>query len=407
MSDITETPETPEAKPRNRGWFVKGDPRRSVGGSRRKTADGKSLTSLAREHTEEGLTDESTARANGDSALASRTSALEATVNDPTTGLAKANAKISDESTARANADSALSSRTSALEASVNDPNTGLAKVNAKVGDEATARANADGALASRTSTLEAQMAGSTGSQLSALISNEQTARVNADQALSNRVATVEANTGNGNINARVTTVESAVASLNGKTAAYFQVQSVAGNNRAELNIHADANGGAGIDLIGDVHIAGNATIDGNVIIGGTVTTPTLAPNTASQIYYAQSTSTVTISTNVEATAIYVDSKKSYADTVMKIEGIIRVFSPDDAQGQYNMYRDSTLIDGMYVYQVGHGSNYNTTISFVHVDADSGTGSRRYKITYIPKDNDVSSQQIVTGTSIIVTEVKR
>lgn len=52
MSDILDTPEPPK---RNKGWFVKGDPRRSVGGSRRKTADGKSLTSLAREHTEEGL----------------------------------------------------------------------------------------------------------------------------------------------------------------------------------------------------------------------------------------------------------------------------------------------------------------------------------------------------------------
>ena len=52
---MTDIPETPPEKPRNKGQFVKGDPRICHSGARRKTADGKSLTKLAREHTEEAM----------------------------------------------------------------------------------------------------------------------------------------------------------------------------------------------------------------------------------------------------------------------------------------------------------------------------------------------------------------
>ncbi|MCI1143234.1 hypothetical protein MOP88_14435 [Sphingomonas sp. WKB10] len=60
------------------------------------------------------------------------------------------------------------------------------------------------------------------------------------------------------NLTARVSTTESAVSNLNGRTAAYWQVQSVAGNNRAQMTVRADANGGAGVDIVGDVAITGS-----------------------------------------------------------------------------------------------------------------------------------------------------
>ena len=56
---------------------------------------------------------------------------------------------------------------------------------------------------------------------------------------------------------ARVTTTEAAVSNLNGRTSAYWQVQAVAGNNRAQMTVRADANGGAGVDIVGDVTFSG------------------------------------------------------------------------------------------------------------------------------------------------------
>lgn len=63
------------------------------------------------------------------------------------------------------------------------------------------------------------------------------------------------------NLIARVSTTESAVSSLNGRTAAYWQVQAVAGNNRAQMTVRADANGGAGVDIVGDVNFSGNLNV--------------------------------------------------------------------------------------------------------------------------------------------------
>ncbi|WP_242152595.1 hypothetical protein [Sphingomonas sp. BAUL-RG-20F-R05-02] len=64
-----------------------------------------------------------------------------------------------------------------------------------------------------------------------------------------------------GNTTARVATSEAAISNLNGRAAAYWQVQTVAGNNRAQLTVRADANGGAGVDIVGDVNFSGNLNI--------------------------------------------------------------------------------------------------------------------------------------------------
>lgn len=65
------------------------------------------------------------------------------------------------------------------------------------------------------------------------------------------------------NVMARVGTTESAISDLKGRTAAYWQTTAVAGNNRAQVTIRADANGGAGVDLVGDVRISGGSLTAG------------------------------------------------------------------------------------------------------------------------------------------------
>jgi hypothetical protein len=55
MDDDNDKPKTAPEKKRNAGWFVAGDPRRATNGARKKSKTGKTLTQLAREHTEEIL----------------------------------------------------------------------------------------------------------------------------------------------------------------------------------------------------------------------------------------------------------------------------------------------------------------------------------------------------------------
>jgi len=60
------------------------------------------------------------------------------------------------------------------------------------------------------------------------------------------------------NVLARVSTSEGAISGLQDRTRAFWQVQAVAGNNRAQIGLYADQNGGAGVDIVGDVAIRGS-----------------------------------------------------------------------------------------------------------------------------------------------------
>lgn len=138
-----------------------------------------------------------------------------------------------------------------------------------RITTEETTRATQDQALADRISKTEAQFAGTQGSQLQARISAEETARANAVSAIANRIGAVEATAGNAQ--SRVAITEAAIATLNGRTAARFEVVTVAGDNRALLRVVADANGGAGVDIGGDLRV------DGNGIFSGTINPEALA----------------------------------------------------------------------------------------------------------------------------------
>lgn len=69
-----------------------------------------------------------------------------------------------------------------------------------------------------------------------------------------------------GGIAATVDQQAGTIARLDGKAAAYVRFVALAGNNRAQLTLSADANGGAGADLIGDLSISGNLLVTGSVV---------------------------------------------------------------------------------------------------------------------------------------------
>lgn len=65
-------------------------------------------------------------------------------------------------------------------------------------------------------------------------------------------------------LSSSVSTQQSAITDLQGRTSAYWQVTAVAGG-RAQLTVFADANGGGGVDILGDLRVTGNALISGTV----------------------------------------------------------------------------------------------------------------------------------------------
>lgn len=203
---------------------------------------------------------ERTARISGDNAEATNRVALAAALRGETDQ--KIGAAITTEATARANGDAAEASARQALGATLRGEATALVveERNARVaadGVEAAAR----GLLASRVGTAEAAIA------------SEQTARANADTAISNSLNAVVARVGS--TESAVTTQAQALADVMGRTEAYWEVTAVAGG-RAKLRVFADANGGGGVDIEGDVRISGN------LLVEGTVNTSQITPNASS-----------------------------------------------------------------------------------------------------------------------------
>ncbi|WIA56023.1 hypothetical protein N6H05_23895 [Sphingobium sp. WTD-1] len=91
-----------------------------------------------------------------------------------------------------------------------------------------------------------------------ASINSAQTAIATANSSiasLNNSVST---------LNSSVNVQQTAINNLNGKTAAYWQVNAVSGG-RAQLTVFADSNGGGGVDIQGDIRISGNAMIGGTI----------------------------------------------------------------------------------------------------------------------------------------------
>lgn len=67
------------------------------------------------------------------------------------------------------------------------------------------------------------------------------------------------------NLEAKVSTSETAIATLEGYAAARFKVEASAGNGRAQLSVYADSNGGGGVDIVGDLSVRGDVIVDGTV----------------------------------------------------------------------------------------------------------------------------------------------
>ena len=79
------------------------------------------------------------------------------------------------------------------------------------------------------------------------------------------RIDTVTARLNNGgDIYASISSQAGAIADLQGRTSAFWQVEAVAGG-RAQLKVWADSVSGGGVDIVGDMRISGNLLVGGSV----------------------------------------------------------------------------------------------------------------------------------------------
>lgn len=205
------------------------------------------------------IADTEDALADGLFAAAQRSSAIEASVDD-------AEARILATETAVSDGRFATAQRASQIEAAID-------AAESRIADTETAVSDGRFATAQRAQNIETAVGGIENDLdlAAARISTVEVATSDGRFAAAERVDEIEAEF-NGT-SATVSQHVGAIAGLNTRTAAYLRTVAVAGNNRAQLTLHADANGGAGVDIVGDVSIAGD------LLVSGSVTTGELAEN--------------------------------------------------------------------------------------------------------------------------------
>lgn len=175
-----------------------------------------------------------------------------------------ANARIAAEETARTNADSSLASTINTVDTNWRGANDARYNENiatsGRVTDEITARSNADSGLATRAGTLEAQFRGEVDSTIAARIRDEATARANADSGIATRTSSLE--TRAGGLESRVGITETAVSDLkSGTAAARLELSAVTPGGVAQITLKSSNNGGAAVEIVGNVTFKGNLDI--------------------------------------------------------------------------------------------------------------------------------------------------
>lgn len=193
-------------------------------------------------------------------------------IETSTVGLTTLEARMTTEETVRANADSALSSRATALEVTLDTPITGIS---ARVATIESSYVDASGAYAQALSAISAEMTGPAGS-IYATIDAESTARVSADSALAVRATNLEASvdTAGTGLLSRVSVIEAAYVDAAG---AYAQATSAIS---AELSgpfgtIYSTVQSESSVRALADGFLEGKYTLKvmaGDVVTGMNIT---------------------------------------------------------------------------------------------------------------------------------------
>lgn len=191
-------------------------------------------------------------------------------------------------------------------------------------------------------------------------------------------------------LSATVSTHSSAIALLNGYTEARWVTTAVAGSGRAQLAIFANANGGGGVDIVGDVKI------DGDLLVTGSVSSSELAANSASLSGFDTDATGFALTTSWQDAA---EVTLSMIGGVAKIDFGAFVGGKGESSGslvQWRLLRNGTEIkSGTLCLLPGEQTVYGGTVGenpypvytpitgmfpAFHLDTSGATGSVTYKI---------------------------
>ena len=240
------------------------------------------------------------------------------------------------------------------------------------------------------------------GVSASTLVSNASTALSTANSAAS----------GVTSLNGRVTTTESNITTLQGYAETRWTVSAVDGAGRAQLSVHADANGGGGVDIVGDVGISGNLIVSGTVtttkIASGAVTAPILGSGAAQRAMFWSTTSDLAIPDNSVANVATLSFEKLDSDSVLELQFFANVSSPDDIQ-----FTGGFLIDGTQVQtcianiildtRTSSGRMPITPFAFI---AGVSAGSHIVAFNVINNETDNVSLTVLAGSTLKVVELR-
>jgi len=182
--------------------------------------------------------------------------------NDTETALASQQSQI----TAVATVNTAQATSITSLTASVNSLNTTVGGHTTTLATHTTdiaAVVSVNSAQATSITSLNSSVSGlnSTVSSHTSTLSSHATSISSLTSSTTALTSTVNGHT------ATLTIQASTNATVAGKLAAYWTLTAVAGG-RAQLSIYADANGGGGVDIVGNVTIDGNLLVNGSIMTG-------------------------------------------------------------------------------------------------------------------------------------------
>ena len=202
------------------------------------------------------ITQESGTRASADNAQTGRMDQMVSEYNGINTNV---RALIESEAYTRYSENVAQNQR---MDQMTTDYNGIDSNARALISQEAGTRSSVDSAQAGRMDQMTTDY-NNINTNVRSLISEEAYTRSSVDGAQSGRMDQMVSEY-NG-IGSSLSITQGTVADIRGRTSAYFSVAAVSGDNRAQLVVHADANNGAGIDIIGDVRIGGNLLVLGSI----------------------------------------------------------------------------------------------------------------------------------------------
>lgn len=216
-------------------------------------------------------------------------------------------------------------------------------------------------------------------------------------------------------LSATVSTHSAAIVDLEGRTSAYWEVVAIAGG-RAQLRVFADANGGGGVDIVGDTRI------DGDLIVSGSITSGELAANAASNGGVSYTADSVSLSTSWQDAA---EVTLTTIGGACKIDFSAYVVGQGVGSGtnvNWRLLRNGAQIKtGTLMLFPGEQTVYGGTVGenpypvytpvagmfpVFHVDTTPGSGSVTYKIQLKLFVGSVSFADFAERT-ISVTEFRR